>query len=120
MLWQHDNGANDDVHGRRVDTNGTLLGSELAIASGESEQQRPALAYDEATGEYAAAWQHSSETSQGYDIHSHVLDSSGARRGSEEALAEVVNGQQLPALAYDSRLGRFLVVWSDYGKKPPQ
>ncbi|MBN1139510.1 MAG: hypothetical protein JXM73_23240, partial [Anaerolineae bacterium] len=116
VLWQHDNGSDDDILGRRLSISGTVVGSELTIASGSSEQQRPALAYDEATGEYAAAWQHSREDSpsQGYDVHSQVLDSSGARRGSEEALAEVVNSQQRPALAYDSRLGRFLVVWQDY------
>ena len=32
VVWAHDNGSDDDVHGRMVEADGDLWGSELTIA----------------------------------------------------------------------------------------
>lgn len=41
VVWQHDNGSDDDIHGQRVGPAGNLRGSELVLAAGTAGLPRP-------------------------------------------------------------------------------
>ncbi len=111
VVWQHDNGSDDDIHGRRVGSEGNLLGSEITVASGAVEQRYPAVAANGAGG-YVVAWQEGSSNS---DVAAAVVDWDGSVLGAgAELLSAAGNSQERPALSYDADRGRYLAVWADY------
>ncbi len=111
VVWAHDNGSDDDVHGRRVGSEGNLLGSEITVASGAVEQRYPAVAANGAGGGWTVAWEEGATNS---DLHARHLAGPGEALGEEETLSAAANAQERPALSYDSGRGRYLAVWADY------
>ena len=110
VAWQHNNGRDDDIHGRRVGGSGTLQGTEITIASGSAQQQYPDVAANGAGGGWTVAWQQGASSP---DVHVRSLDGTGILLGGEETLA-AANAQERPALSYDTDRGRYLAVWEDH------
>ncbi len=111
VVWQHSAGSGAEVHGRRVSSEGALLGSEMVLASGAGDHLHLDLAWDARSGGYALVWQAGSANE---DIHGVLLDEAGAVVGAEEVLSAAENAQERPALAYDTTRRRFLAVWADH------
>jgi RHS repeat-associated protein len=111
VVWQHGNGSDDDVRGRRVGAEGNLLGSEITVTSGSAEQTCPDVAANGAGGGWTVAWQQGATNS---DLHARHVDGTGLLLGGEEEVSAASSSQEQPALAYDTNRGRYLAVWADY------
>jgi hypothetical protein len=90
-----------------------LWGPEITISSSSSVESMPAIAYNSVRDEYMVVWREEWPTGQS-DIQAARLRGDGVLLGIF-TVATGSNAQKEPAVAYDSRRDRYLVVWSyDY------
>ncbi len=73
LLWWDGRDARtaNDIFAQRVSTNGPLLGPDIAISANPSDQVYPALAYREASDQYAVVWQEWRSTND-WDVEADV------------------------------------------------
>ncbi len=96
VTWQHDNGSDEDVYGRRATTTAGV-DDPFAITTAADDQQHPAVAYNAAGNEYLVAWTHSNGSDD--DVHARRVGAGGGLLGSELTLASGSAEQRYPDLA---------------------
>lgn len=126
VVWQSgtslETGPDGDragVRGQRYASDGTALGSELAVNTyTTSSQESPSVATDD-LGEFVVVWQSGDSTTPGPDgdgsgIQAQRFNSDGTPAGSElQVNSSTTFSQITPDVAVDGT-GNFVVVWNDY------
>ena len=119
VVWEDlRNGSNIDVYGQLVDAAGTLYGTDsdenFAIASKDTNESKPSLAYDSVNHRFLVAWW---DYVTAWDIYGQLVTAAGTLYGtaSDEnfVISNATGSQAYPAVAFDAGNQRFLVAWSD-------
>jgi hypothetical protein len=114
VVWEDIRGGTiRDIYGQRVSSSGALLGSEIPISTASGGQYSPKVAYNGTSGEYLVVWGDARNGTTNYDIYGQRVSSSGALLGSDIAISTASGNQYLPAVAYNSTIGDYLVAWQD-------
>jgi hypothetical protein len=112
VVWSDARNGVEDIFGARVTSNGTVQDlTGLTISSFAKEQLRPQIASN-GSNRYLVVWQDRGHGAD-FDIYGAILDTSGAVLVSEIPISTSTGDQALPAVAFDSVAGQFLVVWQD-------
>jgi hypothetical protein len=114
VVWSDERADVADVYGRRVDADGTPLGSEFLIAHDTDAQDAPSLAWNEDDNEYLVVWHDYRDSgTTGADIYGRRVGADGSLPGSEIALCTASDHQQYPRVRYISAYGRYFALWQD-------
>ncbi len=112
VVWSEYNSSTSyDIYGQMVNANGTLSGSNFAIANANQGQYYPQAAYDAANQRFLVVWEDLRNGT--YDIYGQLVNANGSLYSGNFIISDAANSQERPALAYDNSNQRFLVVWAD-------
>lgn len=116
VVWEdHDWSGLSFIYGRRVSTNGALVGNPFMIAGWEAGQsprhrQAPDVAYNHTNDEFLVVYEYVwSDTD--HDVYARRVNSGGTLIGGEFAIGTAINFEGNPAVAYNSANKEYLVVW---------
>jgi hypothetical protein len=117
VAWEYEHSpADHDIYIRRVASDGTLIGPEIAVATLSNFESNPALAYNASDSEYLIVWERregSGPTSH-VDVYARRLDVDGTPLGQSIATGVGLLDQLAPDVAHNSVNNRYLVVWQDH------
>ncbi len=113
VVWEDmRSGSNLDVYGQRLAGDGSLLGDEVALATGEHDQAAPALFYNPVEGGYLLIWHHRQQGK--YAIYGQRLSALGTPLDAPFRVPSPDDRQQwIPGCAYNDVANEYLVVWED-------
>ena len=115
VVWEYEYSESDhDIYAQRIAGDGTLVGEQIAIATLNNWESRPAAAYNAWTNEYMVAWE--SRQGNGEFVHNDIqavrLNFQGIVAGEVITVAADLIDESAPAV---SAFWEYLVVWQ--GKK---
>jgi hypothetical protein len=115
IVWEDHHwafGADADIYGQRVASNGTLLGGNFGIAwDGSQRRLSPAVAYQPQANEYLVAWA-SEYGPTDHDIYRRRVSANGTLLEGEFGVSTRSSDERRPAVAVGAGL-HGLVVWED-------
>ena len=114
VVWQdYRSGTDYHVYGRRLASNGTLLGAELVIANAAMLHGDPVVVYNATSNEYLAVWMQVTSPSSGYDIYAQRLSATGQKLGAAIFVSPgtVTTDEGVPAVAWNANRNEYYVVW---------
>ncbi|MGD8794734.1 MAG: hypothetical protein PVF47_19450, partial [Anaerolineae bacterium] len=117
VVWEDERDAANngyDIYGRRVDADGFLLGSDLAIGTGSHDEHKPDLAYNVTNDEYLVVWERLGSASGPSLIYGQLLDTAGGLIGNVIGIASGTWDHKAPALVWNSQRNEYFIVWEDY------
>lgn len=114
VVWEYEYSATDhDIYARRVASDGSLIGAELAVAMFTNFESNPGVTYNSNADEYLVVWEHregSGDFTQN-DIYGQRLSAEGTPLGNPIVIANGPLNESAPAVAYGSLDGPYLVAW---------
>jgi len=111
-VWHmHTNNLRYSLRARRVQADGTPSGDEMIIAQARKDSPWPKVAYNPHDDEYLVVWQ--DRRNGNWDIYGQRVSAAGALVGDNLAIATSGGNQTCPAVAWDGRSHRYLVVWEE-------
>lgn len=120
VVWEYVWTETDhDIYARRLDGNGDVVGAEIPISIQENREGEPAVAANTTNGGYLVTWsqQIGSDDFGWSQIRGQKLNAAATPEGDLIKIGLSVYDQREPALAYDSRQNRYLVVWQEKNSK---
>jgi len=114
VVWQdHDSSADFDIRGRRVGSDGGLIGSKIAISTWEYDQVKPRLAYNGAANQFLVVWEdHHWGFGSDWDVYGQRVNANGTLAGGNFAISWLgTNHRGSPDVAYKPAANEYLVVW---------
>ncbi len=119
VVWEDYRNGSADVYGQRLQSDGTLEGTNFAIVNASGDQNSPKVAYDSqilinGTDRYLVVWE-DLRSNGSYQIYGQLLrgDGSVTNMGNNFTIASVTRNQRNPNLAYNSTADAFLITWAD-------
>jgi hypothetical protein len=122
VVWEHAHSTDDhDIYARRVNREGTLLGSAIPVTTLTNYESNPAVAYNSDTNQYLVVWEHLFEGRR-HGIYGRRLAADGTRLGEPIPIdtsspwlsaSMVAYDAQAPTVAYGSVSDQYLVAWQD-------
>ncbi|RJQ44936.1 MAG: hypothetical protein C4538_09280 [Nitrospiraceae bacterium] len=116
VVWsddRNDPGATYDVYGQIVNADGTLKGSNFAIADDLSDQFYPKAAFRSAGSTFLVIWSDTRDDAANYEIYGQLVNANGTINSSNVNITNNVNDQDYPDIKYDPATDKFFAVWSD-------
>lgn len=111
VVWEDDRSTHMEIYGRLINPDGTAGGAERLLSTGGGNKYRPWVAHSSARGRFLVVWE--DHRNMNGDIYGQMVEEGGSLYGTNFAIANGDDGQDDPAVAYDSAHDRFLVVWTD-------
>ena len=107
-----------EIYGRRVSAAGAAMGLDFRVsgAGATSNEDWPSVAWNGTDNEYLVVWQDERDsTTRGLDIYGQRVSAAGAMTGAEFRISSpgATWNEGVPAVAWNSRANRYLVVWDD-------
>jgi hypothetical protein len=101
------------IYGRRVATDGSLLGGELAISTWEYDQVKPRIVFNPTAGEYLVVWEdHHWGWGNDWDIYGRRISAVGVGVGDTFGIAWESPSHYLnPDVAWLPLTNEYLVAW---------
>ncbi|MBN1953720.1 MAG: PKD domain-containing protein [Anaerolineae bacterium] len=114
VIFQYGEQPNTEIHARRVDPAGVLLGDEYVVAIQEEARSPDVAAADWAA--YVVVWSDRRVSGESWNIYGQVVlaGADSSFDGDNFAIAAATSIQWKPAIARAPSSGEFLVVWEDY------
>lgn len=116
VVWEdqrHENHTGTDIYGQRVGIGGGLAAQgDFAIGVAPGPQSRPAVAYSSGSHQYLVVWE-DERNGVSRDIYGQRVWWPGLPLGHDFNISAARVSQDEPAVAYNSRLRQYLVVWAD-------
>jgi hypothetical protein len=104
-------GADWDIYGRLIDSNGVPSGSDFGISyDGSQQRQAPDVAYNSNNNEYLVVYEYT-YSSVDHDIYAQRVAANGSLIGGNFAVESPSDYDANPAIAYNSTRNEYLVVW---------
>jgi hypothetical protein len=110
LTWQDHRGSDWDIYAERVEPN-CQPKPEFTISTVSGDQQLPAVVYSPQKNEYLIVWQ--DKRSGAEDVYGQRVAADDTRQGSECPIAVTAGNQTAPAVGYNSRTDKHLIVWQD-------
>ena len=117
VVWEHWDTVDDhDIYARRVGSDGSLIGSDISIATLINSESNPDVAYNSADDEYLIVWERreGSGDASHLDVYGQRLDADGSLLGEPLLIGYGLLNQLAPTVAYGSVNGLYLVAWQDH------
>lgn len=114
VVWedQRQLATRDDVYGRLISSDGTMLGEKFLIAGTGNIERRPVAAANSKDGTYLVVWE--SEVDGSFRLFSQIIDSNGRLLKEPAAIGSELGGQRnRPAVSYLKKQDVFLVVFDN-------
>jgi len=112
IVWEDYRATTQTVYGHIVTVQGQPVGADFAIPNPWSHIQfRPRVAYDSIRQQYAVLWAEQNEAR--LDLYLQLLSVSGQPVGDATLITPYLRHINGLDLAYNSRRGEYLVLWSD-------
>lgn len=112
VVWQDKQAGNWDIMGRRVDSDGDLLGGEITIEAPGHDQTWPDIAYNSQHTEYLVVWQDQiGGASSDWDIKGWRRNIAGGAVNSYLISSAGTQRRMKPAVAYKVEADEYLVVY---------
>jgi hypothetical protein len=103
-----------DILGQRVDADGSLIGSEVWLASSAANQSTPAVAYNPATNEHLVVYEQLAGSGEfTYNNIYGVIVAANGVAGTPFVISDGPVAKAAPDVAYTTTDGHFLVVWQE-------
>jgi len=116
VVWEYVWTETDhDIHARRLNSNGDIIGGEISISSLSNKEESPVVEANTSNGEYLVLWSQqigSDEFGWGR-ITGRRLSATGLPTGTLISIGAGFSDQLQPALAHDSLRNRYLIVWQE-------
>ncbi|MCJ7755439.1 MAG: hypothetical protein MUP13_12815, partial [Thermoanaerobaculales bacterium] len=111
VVWEEVNlSGNLDIRGQLYGSDGSTVGEAIEIATGDSEQLHPTIAWGDAR--WLVVWREEFAANPlNNDLHAILLENDGTPDGLEIVLASEDTDESAPAAAWGD--DRFLVAWQD-------
>jgi hypothetical protein len=115
VVWQNERLSMTDIYARRVGTDGTLKSwFSVQSAPAPAWYQHPVVAYTPLQDVYLVVYEYNGLSPSTTDILGRFIRWDGGYMASEFAIAQGVDSQMSPAIAYNSRDDEFLVVYENW------
>jgi hypothetical protein len=115
VAWYENRNSSNDILANRVSSDGTVAGSEIAVATTISGELNVELAYNPTQDQYLAVYEAYDEAAMTpNDVYARLLSSSGSALGDPIPLSTAENAQNHPQVVYIPSSDSYLVVWQDY------
>ncbi len=111
VVWRDNRNGVHDIYGRRIGPDGTLLGTDIAIAEANSTQESPSVIYNNPAQVYMVTW-HDGRV-QYADIYAQIVHNNGTLSGTNFIVADAVGIQAGPDIAEGGGPTFFFAVWAD-------
>ncbi|MFQ5401774.1 MAG: hypothetical protein ACE5E7_19525 [Anaerolineae bacterium] len=139
VVWEnnYNNTGDYDIRGQYVSKDNVLLGNEFFIASTNTPERFPDVAYDAKTGVFLVVWEYGTGAAttkiQGRIIADDVNDSNGPKIGNTLDITDGTVNAAAPSVAHNENDDQYLVVyaynngedmygrriWNSYGTPAP-
>jgi hypothetical protein len=112
VVWEdHYHGADWDVYGQLVGSNGTLIGSTIGITYVDPKPQlAPDVAYNSSRTQFLVVWEQAYSTTD-HDVWARRVGTGGSLDGDGFAISTYSAWETNPVVAYNSYRDDYLVVW---------
>lgn len=107
VVWEDRRTDVGDIYSQLVLTDGTLLGTEIAICTATQGQSNATVAYSPEVEEFLVVWM------EGSKIYGRRVSTEGTLLGNEIVISPP-EAALFPWAAYSSEAEEFLVVWQEY------
>ena len=113
VVWDDTRAGNDDVYAQRLDGNGSLSGSNFAVAATTAAEVAPVTGFDPASKRFLVAWWEYRGTND-YDVYAQFLPGSGATDQASFAVSTAAETQSQVDVVKNAPGGPLLVLWQDF------
>ncbi len=123
VVWRDLRNFINDIYGQFVNADGTLADTtskdNFVISNTNANKYNPVVAFDDLNSRFLVAWADYRGGGAGSeDIYGQLVDADtctlfGTASTDNFVISSAPDGQENPALAYDSTDNRFLVAWTD-------
>ena len=100
-----------DILGQMINNDGTFFGNVIPIASTNTYEGIPALAFDPTQGRFLVAWL---GLTNDYPIYGQLISHEGVLEGTSFIISDVSSAKLELKAVSDTQGGRFLIAWRDY------
>jgi hypothetical protein len=90
-------------------------GADFLVSTALNYQGFSDVAYNSTDDEYLLVWHDNRKTTLTADVYGQIYSAGGIPQGEPVAIANSVNDEQMPAVAYNSGANEYMVVWADSG-----
>lgn len=115
VVWQaRASSGHDDIRGRRVGADGSLMGTWVGVSTRTGDQRRPRVAYNRLNDQFFVVWQDLHLGAEhGWDVYGQRVGASGTLTGSPIPVAGdgEPRNQTNPDVTYDPTANAFVVAW---------
>ncbi len=112
-VWTDQRDGNNDIVGAIIDPQGTTVKSNFPLTVANATQTLPAVAANKTNKEFLAVWQ-DQRNGPPRDIYGQLVRHDSKLVGKNFPVSTASNDQTDVAVAYDSKMNHYLVVWQDY------
>jgi hypothetical protein len=104
------------LYGQRIKSDGTFVGDEFLITSGEYDSRQQNLAFNPNRNEYLIAWndKRNQTDEANIDIYARKLGTDGALLGDNFSICTAPKDQGYCTVSYDPINHNYLMAWSDF------
>jgi len=115
VVWQdkYPEKTDYDITSRRVGSDGSLIGDEIAISTWEYDQVKPRLAFNSQANDFLVVWEdHHWGWGEDWDVYGQRVNGNGTLVGGNFGISwEGANHRLNPAVAYKQAASEYLVAW---------
>lgn len=95
------------IYGVRMASNGSVVGSDIVIATTAQPCSKPAIAHDSVNNRFLVVYESNSA------IWGQLVKPDGTLQGTSFSIAAAAGGRSDAEVAFDSTSGQYLVAWTD-------
>jgi hypothetical protein len=107
-------GSGTDIAAQRLDGDGTLLGSEIAVSTALDRQLWPDIVVRTGSSEYLIVWSDYRDfATTDIDIWGQVIGAGGALSGGNIRISDRPGRQNTPSVGYCSSTASYFTIWEE-------
>jgi subtilisin family serine protease len=113
VVWTDASDGDYDVYAQRLTASGVLTGTKLTVIADSIDQMDVAVTYNAVTDEYLVVWAEDQGLFSAWDLYGRRVRADGTFPGIPFTVSAASGDQRYPAVAAETNLGWYTVVWND-------
>lgn len=113
VVWNDASDGDYDVYAQMVTASGMITGTRLTVIADSINQMDVAVTFNSVSNEYLVAWAENRGFLSAWDLYGRRVETNGAFAGIPFTLSAASGDQRYPALASETSLGWYTIVWDD-------